>query len=253
MRPSRAPDTLVAVEVNRPRPHLCSRCGGITERAEVGPDGRGEGACPDCGLGFSSVGMTAVFTRAEGGRLRDWRARRRSEAHRSRQADIIRRRTFPIHGLDDRWTGSRWIGGWGTSSDEVDQIGLAHGNPFDETAAVVRVVTWRLSPPMEALTVGNAAQGLVHYLWDEAGAPHDLIRPAYTSDDPTAAWSELVLPVDGSPTAFRSLAHGDHWVALVRTEGILVGIEARHIDRSDVGLVVVNDVESYLAEPPTPH
>jgi hypothetical protein len=245
------------VEANEPRPHLCSRCGGITERAEVGPDGRGEGACPDCGLGFSSVAMTATFSRTEGGPLRAWRARRRSrrhtEAHRSRQADIIRCRTFPIHGLDDRWTGSRWIGGWGTSNDEVNEIGLAHGDLFDETAAVVRVVTWRLAPPMEPLTVANAAQGLAHYLWQEADAPHDLIRPAYTSDDPTAAWSELALPVDGSPTGFRSLAHGDHWVALVRTEGFLVGIEARHIDPGDVGLVTVHDDEVYLAETPTPH
>ena len=201
--------------------------------------------------------MTATFTRSEDGRLRDWRARRRSrrhtEAHRSRQVDIIRGRTFPIHGLDDRWTGSRWVGGWGTSNDEVNEIGLAHGDPFDEGAPLVRITTWRLSPPTEPLTVANAAQGLAHYLWDEAGAPHELIRPAYTSDDPTEAWSDLDLPVDGSPAAFRSLAHGAHWVALARTKGILVGIEARHIDPGDVGLVTVRDLEAYLAEPPTPH
>ena len=129
--------------------HLCSRCGAVVGPAVLGPDGRGEGACPDCGLGFSSVGSSA-FTRSEQGPVREWWARRRSERQvRDRQAEqheVVRRRSFPIHGLDGRWTGSRWIGGWGSANHEVDHIDLAHGDPHNDSAPLVRITTWRLSP-----------------------------------------------------------------------------------------------------------
>jgi hypothetical protein len=220
----------------------------------LGPDGRGEGACPDCGLGFSS---SAVFSRRAEGPLRAWWSRRwgrrHLESHRSQRDQVLRRRPFPIYGLDARWTGLRWAGGWGGSDDEIDHIGLGYGDPFDDAAPLVRVFTWRLSPPMERLTVANAAQGLAESLWRDGGAPHDLVRSAFTSEDPTASWPELVLSLDGNPATFRSLAEGSFWVALARTEECLITVEARRISPDDIGLMAVDDVEPYLVDGPSPH
>jgi len=221
----------------------------------LGPDGRGQGACPDCGLGFSSVGYSAL-TRLERGPVREWWARRRGDrqlrSHRAEQHEIVRRRSFPIHGLDDRWSGSRWIGGWGGSHREVDHIDLAHGDPHDPSAPLVRVTTWRLSPGKADHTVTHAAQELAEHLWREAGAPHALVRTSFTSDDPTIAWSELDLSIDEQPTAFRSLAQPPHWVALARIESSLITIEARHVEPHHVALITVDNIEPYLEDPPSP-
>jgi hypothetical protein len=164
----------------------------------------------------------------------------------------LRRRTFPIFGLDRRWKGLRWAGGWGSSGDEITHINLAHGDPYDPAAVVVRIESWPLAGPMAAMTVANSAQGLAEHLWEEGDAPHDLVRPTWTSDDPTEIWNTLELPVDGSPVAFRTLRSGVHWVALGTIGGTLVTIEARHIDPDTVGLVTIVDVEPYLGDGPTP-
>lgn len=235
--------------------HLCSRCGAVVPPAVLGPDGRGEGACPDCGLGFSSVGNSA-FTRSEQGPVAQWLAGRRSARQlRNRRAErhqVIRRRSFPVHGLDGRWTGSRWIGGWGGPNRDVDHIDLAHGNPHDHSAPLVRITTWRLSPRSAELTVAHAAQNLAEHLWRDAGAPHDLVRSTFTSDDPTIAWSERELSIDQRATAFRSLAQPPHWVALARIESSLITIEARRIEPDKVALVTVENIEPYLEDPPSP-
>ncbi len=236
------------------RSFLCSRCGAVTEPAVLGSDGKGEGACPDCGLGFRS---SALFSRPARGPLAAWWARRQGrrhiEAHRRQREDILRRRPFAVFGLDDRWTGARWAGGWGGSDKAVDRIGLGFGDPFDDRAPLVRVFTWRLSAPTDRLTVANVAHELAEYLWQEGGADHDLVRTAFTSEDPTATWTDLSLPVDGRSLTFRSLAAGSFWVALGRVGECLISVEARHIDAARVALVTVKGVEPYLGDAPSPH
>lgn len=212
------------------------------------PDGEGGGACPDCGLGFSSV-SSGIFTRQSGG---DDDQPSEPDAARLRQyEDVLRGRSFPIYGLDDRWDGSRWVGGSGTSNGTINHIDLAHGDPFDEAAPLVRVTTWRLSPP-EGLTVANAAHQLAESLWQEAGAPHDLVRSTFTSADPTESWSELHLAVDDHATTFRWLAYGAFWVALTRRENYMITVEARNISNEVAALVTVDDVERYLSGTPSP-
>ena len=174
-------------------------------------------------------------------------------AHEARQAEVLRRRAFAVYGLDARWTGLRWMGGWGGSNDEVHHIDLAHGDPYDEGAPLARVVTWKLAPPMDDLVVANAAQGLAQHLWLDADAPHDLVRHAFAAEDPMETWSESALPIDGHRARFRLLAHGPHWIALTRTETRLITIEARHIDPADVALMTIDDIEPYLGEGPSPH
>lgn len=236
-------------------PDLCSRCGAITEPLATERDGRGGGSCPDCGLGYSTV-VTAVFTRETSEPVRPSSVQpllqHSGDDHRARQADILGRRTFPIFGLDQRWDGLRWAGGWGTSGDEITHIGLAHGDPYDPTAPLVRIGTWLLAGPMAAMTVGNVAQGLARHLWDEGAAPHDLVRRTWTSDDPTETWSTLELAVDAASVAFRTLGSGASWVALATIGNTLVAIEARHIEPANVGLVTIDDVEPYLGDGPTP-
>jgi hypothetical protein len=234
-------------------PHLCSRCGAITEPAAPDPDGRGGGTCPDCGLGYSTV-ITSVFSQEPVGPVRPWSDRRRhsDDEHRVRQADILLRRTFPIFRLDQRWDGLRWAGGWGTSGDETTHIGLAHGDPYDPDEVLVRIDTWPLAGAMAAMTVANAAQGLAEYLWDEGAATHDVVRPTWTSDDPTETWHPLELSVDRAAVAFRTLGSGVLWVALAQIGHTLVAIEARHIEPDDVGLVTIEDVDPYMGDGPTP-
>jgi hypothetical protein len=220
----------------------------------LGPEGRGEGACPDCRLGFNS---SAVFSRPAEGRLSGWWARRRSRRHLRKheleRARILRDPPLPLYGLDASWTGLRWVAGWGGSADRIVHIGLGFGDPFDEAAPLVRIFTWPLSPTTDRQTVVNAALGLAGYLWHDGGAEHHLVRPAFTSDDPTGTWPELTLPVDGQGTAFRSLAHGPFWVALGRTGQCLVTVEARAVRRDAIGLVVVDDVDPYLTPGPSPN
>ncbi len=231
---------------------LCSRCGAVIEPPVFGPDGRGEGACPDCGLGFSSMLVTMQRKRGVAERWARWRGQRSLRAHRSERERVLRRRRFPIYGLDARWIGLRWVGGWGGSDTAVQHIGLGYGDPYDDRVPLVRVFTWRLSSPTDRMTAVNAAHDLAHYLWHEGG--HDVIRPAFTSDDPTGTWSEMVLPVDGEPVMFRSLAAGAFWVALGRVGAdLLVTVQARHVDPAGIDLVTVDDVEPYLADIPSPH
>ena len=216
----------------------------------IGPDGRGEGTCPDCGHGYSTVAI-AVFSKTDDSSSDSPRASRRDLSHagdhRLRKQRILRERPFEVFGLDARWTGLRWMGGWGTRDDEVEHITLAHGDPFDESAPLVRVSTWRPSP----FTFANAATDLAHYMWMDAGAPHELVRPAFTSEDPTTSWSEFALPVDDHPTPFRSLAHAEHWVAVSKADGRLIALEARRLAPTDLALTTVQDIEPYFSDPPS--
>jgi hypothetical protein len=160
---------------------------------------------------------------------------------------VLRRRTFPIYGLDARWTGRRWAGGWGSSAGKVDRIDLAHGDAYDEAAPLVRIETLTLEHDPVGMQETTAAQTLAQHLWLEGG-DHDAVRPTFSSPDPTASWGELTLTVDGRRSAFRFLTGGSSWVALGRVGDGIVAVEARHIDPADVGLVTVEDVEPYLAD-----
>ena len=46
---------------------------------------------------------------------------------------------FAVHGLDERWAGSRWIGGWSWPNGAVGSLTLAFGDPVGEDRPHVRV------------------------------------------------------------------------------------------------------------------
>jgi hypothetical protein len=227
----------------------------VVEPPEPEDGGRAERACPECGLGFTS----SVLRFRPRSALGRWWARRRGQhqvrSHAAERADILRRRTFAIYGLDARWEGRRWAGGWGSSAGKVDRIDLAHGDAYDENAPLVRIETLTLEHDPGGMQEATAAQGLAQHLWLEGG-DHDAVRPTFTSPDPTESWGDLALMVDGQRRAFRFLAAGSSWVALGRVGDRLVAVEARHLDPAGVGLVTIDDVEPYLADdglPVGPH
>lgn len=219
----------------------------MIEPADLEPGGSAEGACPECGLGFTS----SLYSTRHRRLLGRWWARRRGQrqlrSNAAQRDDALRQRSFPIYGLDDQWTGRRWAGGWGGSAGRVDRIDLAHGDAYDEAAPLVRIETVTLQHDPVGMKEAMAAQELAQHLWREGG-DHDAVRPAFTSPDPTASWADLALPVDGRPTAFRFLATGASWVALGRVGDCLVAIQARHVDPDGMGLVTVDAVGPYLAD-----
>jgi hypothetical protein len=188
------------------------------------------------------------------------RRARRQGRRRQRNRDVdkvraLRGRTFPVYGLDHRWQGRRWVGGWGSSGDVVIRIDLAHGDAWDDASPLVRVEA--VAAPTgdgsagragAALHVAMTAQQLAQHLFRESGEYSDEIRESFRSADPTGSWQEMTLDLDGHPTSFRSLTAGSSWVALRQGSGGLVAIRARHIDPTEVHLVTVEDVEPYLTD-----
>jgi len=145
--------------------------------------------------------------------------------------------------------GTRWIGGWGSSGDVVDSLDLAHGNPWQKTAPLVRVEAHR-QPALAVDMEPHTAQRLATQLWHE-GADHEIVQLSF-GPDPTASWDRRVISVDGEPVEFFYLASAPAWVAFTQIEGRLVSVFARNIEIEEVELTEVGDADAYLNEPPTP-
>jgi hypothetical protein len=166
-----------------------------------------------------------------------WRVLR-ADAERRNRAAVARCR-FPVYGLDDRWQGRRWIGGFGSSNSELRNLELAHGDPHDPASPLVRVDT---------TTEGTlVAQTLVQTLWLESGAHTEAMRSTFEARDPVATWDELTFAIDRAPQPFRSLRSTVTWVATGAVGDVVLSIVGRHVDPTSVGLVRVDDLEPYLA------
>lgn len=242
--------------MNRPRRGLCSRCGAVLEGVVV--DSSGRGACPSCGLGWTerrlvSSGPTAVPRPG----LERGRQRALGRVNRQRQQAASGWR-FAVYGLDDSWTGRRWLGGWGGHDGGLDRLELAHGDPWHDHAALVRITTWapthraaeRVFSREDDLAVRrrNAAKTLAQHLWHETSQPTDGLRATFTEANPVASWDPLTLRVEGAPVTFRSLRAGAHWVALGSLGDLMVALHARHLAADAVALMEVADLASYLLD-----
>jgi hypothetical protein len=169
---------------------------------------------------------------------------------------------FSPFALDNRWTGLRSFGGWGGANGKTDHLSIAHGDPTDQNATLVRVET-RLPQPVgldgtrvAALTPFVIARELVQHLWHETGDLPDHVRaevfpyedPEAFGKDPTASWAEATLPVDGAPIPFRVLERPVMWLGLGQiAEELFIGIMSRHWSLADTGLVAVTDFGVYAA------
>lgn len=153
---------------------------------------------------------------------------------------------LPLYGLDQTWTGRRWIGGHGSSSGRTTQITLAHGDAWAEDSPLVRVETAVLDGGM--VPEAHAARGLARKLFHDTGEHLPAIRDTFRSDDPLAAWDEVGLNVDGEVVTFHALFSEPYWVAVREAGDCLVSIEARHAHPNLVYLVKIQDIEPYLAD-----
>lgn len=238
---------------DRRRSFLCSRCGERVELPEPDSQQSQSSACPSCGLGFTTSSVVFASSKSDSGIIEhpitNVRWRNRSDRD-ERQA--ISRCDFAVYGLDETWSGSRWVGGWGGGPLE-----LAHGDAYDQSAPLLRVETVpkpssrklpdRASPEaQDSWAVRNAAQSLADRLWHEGAEHSPALRAPFSDGDPTAGWSSLPLIINGRPVPFRSLAADHTWGALGETESAIITLFARNFDPTHVRLVVIDDFSPYL-------
>jgi hypothetical protein len=196
-----------------------------------------------------------------------------------RAVDGFLRATFPWYGLDEAFTGPRWLMQVGTAADDTVQHGsMGHGDePSIRSEAAVAdkerfavVVTVAASPVrrsgdgtgvLDATTVSSAAwlagSGLLTHTWP-AQLDHSLrddwldqqTETAFELADDLAgpAWSMLSLPVDGVPTPFHYRESEFGWVLAGSTGGqVHVGAYGRGMSAYGLGFSAVQDIAEYVA------
>ena len=187
---------------------------------------------------------------------------------------------FPWYGLDEAFTGPRWLMQVGTSADGAvehgsighgdepsvkNEVGASNGEPKEKFAVVVTVAA---SPSrrsadgtglLEATSVSSAAWlagvGLLSFTWpgqmDHSLRDDWLDQQTETAwvlaDDLDGAdWSTLSLPVDGVPTSFHYRESEFGWVLAGSTPaGVHVGAYGRGMSAYGLGFAVVKDISEY--------
>ncbi|MEU6121749.1 hypothetical protein [Streptomyces sp. NPDC047123] len=186
---------------------------------------------------------------------------------------------FPWYGLDEAFTGQRWLMQVGATADgAVEHGSIGHGeepsvraegtlgNSDKERFAVV--VTVAANPVrrsadgtgvLEATSVSSAAWlagvGLLSFTWpvqmDHTLRDDWLDQQTETAwvlaDDLEGSdWSSLSLPVDGVPTPFHYRESEYGWVLAGSTkEGVHLGAYGRGMSAYGLGFSVIKDIGSY--------
>ncbi|MEE1756405.1 hypothetical protein [Streptomyces sp. SP18CS02] len=195
-----------------------------------------------------------------------------------RTVDGFLQATFPWYGLDEAFTGPRWLMQVGTAADGTVQHGsIGHGDeptirPDGTGAEKERfaiVVTIAASPVrrsgdgtgvLDATTVSSAAwlagSGLLAYTWP-AQLDHSLRNDWLDQQTETAfeladtltgpVWSTLSLPVDGVPMPFHYRESEFGWVLAGTTgAGVHVGAYGRGMSAYGLGFSAVGDIRAYV-------
>ncbi|GAB2788121.1 hypothetical protein [Streptomyces daliensis] len=183
---------------------------------------------------------------------------------------------FPWYGLDEAFTGPRWLLQVGAAADgTVEHGSTGHGeepslrnetSPEEQRFAVVVTVASRPvrrsadgTGVLEATSVSTAAwlagSGLLSCTWPlemERGLRQDWLDQqtgvawelADALDGP--GWSALSLPVDGVPTDFHYRESEYGWVlAGAAQEGVHIGAYGRGMSAYGLGFSVVKDITAY--------
>ncbi|MFD9886359.1 hypothetical protein ACFWZT_33430 [Streptomyces alboflavus] len=186
---------------------------------------------------------------------------------------------FPWYGLDEAFTGPRWLMQVGTAADgAVEHGSIGHGdepsvraegsfgNGDKERFAVV--VTIAANPVrrsadgtgvLEATSVSSAAWlagvGLLSFTWP--GQMDHSLRDDWLDQQTETAWvladdlhgsdwSTLSLPVDGVPTSFHYRESEYGWVLAGSTEsGVHLGAYGRGMSAYGLGFSVIKDIAEY--------
>lgn len=188
---------------------------------------------------------------------------------------------FPWYGLDEAFTGSRWLMQVGTSAEgAVEHGAIGHGDAptvrsegpagRDVKERFAVVVTVAASPVrrsadgtgvLEATSVSSAAWlagvGLLNVTWP-GQMDHTLrddwldqqTETAWTLADDleSADWTTLSLPVDGIPMPFHYRESEFGWVLAGSTqEGVHLGAYGRGMSAYGLGFSMIKDIGAYEA------
>ena len=126
---------------------------------------------------------------------------------------------FPCLGLAD-YDGPRWLGGWGATGNDVDEVCLAHGDPL---GAHVRITTG--TRPLA-------------YLLDEL--KEGGVRPT----------GHVEVVIDDERVTLQRWAEDDPTLAVGRWREGTVEISAVRVDVAGLHLAVVRDLSAYRPPPP---
>ncbi|MGW2341485.1 hypothetical protein [Streptomyces sp. NPDC001661] len=187
---------------------------------------------------------------------------------------------FPWYGLDEAFTGPRWLMQVGTTADgSVEHGSIGHGDEpsvrselTEDTERFAVVVTVAANPVrrtadgtgvLEATSVSSAAWlagvGLLSYTWP-VQMDHTLrddwleqqTETAWVLADDLASedWATLTLPVDGVPTPFHYRESEYGWVLAGSTQaGVHLGAYGRGMSAYGLGFSVVKDIAALEPEP----
>ena len=193
-----------------------------------------------------------------GGRLPEALARRERTAQRDAASLSVEFATAPFgpHGLDDGWAGLRWFGGRGSSSGQVQRLGLAHGDaPWDPMVPQVRVDTICVAASDDPRLDRSSnrwmvPRQLVQWLWRRSGVLDESVRQAAfphgaARADPTGPWERVGLVVNEAVVPARLLSVDEAWVAIANLGETLVTIEAARWPLDQTRVVTVEDLTPY--------
>ncbi|MDT0462790.1 hypothetical protein [Streptomyces gibsoniae] len=191
--------------------------------------------------------------------------------------DGYQQASFPWYGLDEAFTGPRWLMQVATAADgSVEHGSVGHGEEpsvrheaTDDKERFAVVVTVAANPVrrsadgtglLEATSVSSAAWlagvGLLSFTWpgqlDHTRRDDWLEQQTETAwvlaDDLTGpVWSTLSLPVDGVPTPFHYRESEFGWVLAGTTEaGVHVGAYGRGMSAYGLGFAMIKDIHAYV-------
>ncbi|OEJ33597.1 hypothetical protein [Streptomyces subrutilus] len=184
---------------------------------------------------------------------------------------------FPWYGLDEAFTGPRWLMQVGTAADgTVEHGSTGHGDEPSARGEIATgekerfavVVTVASNPvrrsgdgtgTLEATSVSSAAwlagSGLLAYSWP--GQMDHSLRSDWLDQQTEAAWeladdlggedwSTLSLPVDGEPTQFHYRESEFGWVLAGSTgSGVHLGAYGRGMSAYGLGFSAIADLGTY--------
>ena len=183
--------------------------------------------------------------------------------------------SFPWYGLDEAFTGPRWLMQVGTTADgTVEHGSTGHGEtpslrvavrPESQRFAVTVTVASRPvrrasdgTGVLEATSVSTAAwlagSGLLSCTWPdmEPNLRQDWLDQQtavaweLADDLGGSGWSTLTLPVDGVPAEFHYREAEYGWVlAGTAQEGVHIGAYGRGMSAYGLGFAVVKDITTY--------
>ncbi|MFG2862080.1 MULTISPECIES: hypothetical protein [Streptomyces] len=199
-------------------------------------------------------------------------------AEAGRKVDGYLLAAFPWYGLDEAFTGPRWLMRVGAAADgTVEHGATGHGEeptikvepPQDERFAVVVTVASRPvrrsgdgTGVLEATSVSTAAwlagSGLLAQTWPtqmDRSLRQDwldqqtMLAWELADDLGGGSWNELMLPVDGVPTSFAYRESEYGWVlagsANEGPEGVHIGAYGRGMSAYGLGFSVIKDLTTY--------